>query len=147
MPTTYSAGVSDSDLHQALLGTWRLVSLQHDVDGTVTKPFGDNPQGYLVYTPDGHVFVNFAARERPELFGPSAGGPALLQTSEANTRLGYGGYCGTFEVRDGAVIHHIEFHIVPRHNGRVEARSVMLDGDQLILSTPFGAQLEWQRVH
>jgi hypothetical protein len=121
--------------------------IQHDADGTVTKPFGVNPQGYLVYTPDGHVFVNFAARERPELFGPSAGGPALLQTTEANTPLGYGGYCGTFEVRDGAVIHHVEFHIVPRHNGREEARSVALDGDRLILGTPRGQQLEWQRVH
>jgi hypothetical protein len=51
-------------LRQALLGTWRLVSLQHDVDGAPSKPMGVNPQGYLVYTADGHVFVNFAARER-----------------------------------------------------------------------------------
>ena len=138
--------MSDSDLRQALLGTWRLVSLQHDVGGTLSKPFGDNPQGYLVYTPDGHVFVNFAARERRELFGPSAAGPALLQTTEADTPLGYGGYCGTFEVRDGQAIHHVEFHVVPRHNGRVEARTVVLDGDPLILGTPFGAHLEWQRV-
>ena len=73
-------------------------------------------------------------------------GQQLLQTTEANTPLGYGGYCGTFEVRDGQAIHHVEFHVVPRHNGRVEARTVVLDGDRLTLGTPFGAHLEWQRV-
>jgi hypothetical protein len=136
--------VSDSDLRQALLGTWRLINLQSEVDGKVVKPFGDKPLGYLVYTADGHVFVNFADRDRAELFGL---GVVLLETTERNTPLGYGGYCGTFEVRDGMVIHHVEFHIVPRNDGRVEERSVMLDGDRLILRTPRGQQLEWQRVH
>jgi hypothetical protein len=35
---------SDSDLRQALLGTWRLVSIQPDVDGTLVNPYGDSPQ-------------------------------------------------------------------------------------------------------
>jgi hypothetical protein len=136
--------MSDSDLHQALLGTWRLVIGQT----TGGKPFGDNPQGYLVYTPDGHVFVQIASRDRPQLFGPSAnGGPVLLQTTEANTALGLTGYCGTFEIRDGHAIHHMEFGVLPRHNGHVESRSVVLDGDRLTLGTPRGASVEWQRVH
>jgi hypothetical protein len=54
--------VSDSDLRQALLGTRRLISHQFDVDGMLVKSLGDNPQGYLVYTPDDHVFVQFATR-------------------------------------------------------------------------------------
>lgn len=139
--------MSDSDLRQALLGTWRLVSNQIDVDGTIVKTFGDNPQGYLVYTADGHVFVQMANRERRELFETSAHGPLLLETTEANAELGLMSYCGTFEVRDGQVIHHVEFHVAPRHNGRVEARSVVLDGDRLIVSTPRVQQLVWQRVH
>jgi hypothetical protein len=34
--------VSDSDLRQALLGTWRLVSAEDDEDGKVFKPYGDS---------------------------------------------------------------------------------------------------------
>jgi hypothetical protein len=140
--------VSDSDLRQALLGTWRLISWQVAVDGTIVKPFGENPQGYLVYTADGHVLVNFAARDRAELFGSSGyRGPVLLQTAEANTPLGFAGYCGTFEVRDGQAIHHRDLSVRPSLDGHEETRSVMLDGDRLILATPRGDQFEWQRVH
>jgi hypothetical protein len=57
--------MSDSDLRQALLGSWRPISVQQDGVGTVVKPFGDNTQGYLVNTPD-HVSIQLAARERPD---------------------------------------------------------------------------------
>jgi hypothetical protein len=140
--------MSDQDLRQALLGTWRLISFQEDVDGTLVDVFGDNPQGYLVYMPDGHVFVQLAARERPELFAlTSAHGPALLETTAANTPIGFSGYCGTFEVRDGQVVHHIEFSLSPALDGRSETRSVVLEGDRLILTTPSGSPRQWQRVH
>jgi hypothetical protein len=62
--------------------------------------------------------------------------------------LGAAGYAGTFEVRDDQVIHHMEFHLLqPSWSGRVEARSVVLDGDRLTLGTPRGRQFEWERVH
>jgi hypothetical protein len=133
-----SDAMSDSDLREALIGTWRLIRNQ---------TLGDNPQGYLVYTPDGHVFVQMFARERPELFGVSARGPVLLETTEAGTGLGFLGYCGTFEVRDGQAIHHIERHLRPSLDGREETRSVVMDGERLILGTPSGVQIAWQRVN
>jgi hypothetical protein len=43
-----SDAMSDSDLRQALLGTWRLINFQLEVDGTLINPMGDNPQGYPV---------------------------------------------------------------------------------------------------
>jgi hypothetical protein len=82
--------MSDQNLRQALLGTWRLISCQdvdtHDADGTLLKPLGDNPHGYLVYMPDGHLFVQYAARERPELFGRSVCTPTA---QEAFARFWY----------------------------------------------------------
>src|ERR1051325_9874051 len=69
-----SAMVPGSDLRQALLGTWRLIKFQADADGTVVKPHGGDPQGCLVYTPDGHVLIMVAARQRPELFRMTAQG-------------------------------------------------------------------------
>jgi hypothetical protein len=140
--------MSDSDLRQALLGTWRLVSVEQDMDGTLVKPYGDNPQGYLIYTADGHVFVQFAARERCELFTRVPGkGMVLLETAESGTPFGFVGYCGTFEVRDGQPIHHREFHVNPTLNGGVEARSVvLLETDRLVLADLRHNRLEWQRV-
>jgi hypothetical protein len=79
-------------LREALLGTWRLISVQQSVDGKIVKRYGDNPKGYLVYTTDDHVLIQFADRERPHLFGLGKhGGPALLETTEAGTELGYVG--------------------------------------------------------
>jgi hypothetical protein len=138
--------VSDSDLRQALIGTWRLISIQVNLDGSLVKPYRDDPLGYLVYTPDGHVSVQFAARERPKLFRTSPHGNALIESTPANTILGYQAYCGTFEVRDGQVVHHREFALVPDLDGRDDVRSAVLDGDRLILGTPQGWTLEWQRI-
>jgi hypothetical protein len=150
MLTAHSAGVSDSDLRETLLGTWRLTNCRENVYGTLVKPYGDNPHGYLVYTPDGHVVVQFAVPERPDLFGPSADAPrvsVLRKTTEANTAIGFMGYCGTFEILDGEVVRHMEFGIQLGMSGRVEARTVVIDGDRLTLGTPRGRQFEWQRVH
>jgi hypothetical protein len=136
--------VSDSDLRQALLGTWRLVNLQETVDGTVAKPLGDNPQGYLVYTKDAHVFVQFATRAERKWSGPEV---LELPGSLVRNAIGWGGYCGAFEVHDSQLVHHMEFGFLQRQSGRVETRSAVLDGDRLILGTPAGALFEWQRVH
>jgi hypothetical protein len=62
--------MSDSDLRLALLGTWRLIGFQEPVDGRLVRPMGDNLQGYLVYTPDEHVFVQFATRDERGWPGP-----------------------------------------------------------------------------
>jgi hypothetical protein len=112
------------------------------VDGTPVRPFGDDPQGYLVYTTDDHVFVQLATRAQRHWPGPE-----VLEAPRPRTVLGFQAYCGTFEVRDSQVVHHMEFGVFPSMSGRVDARSVVLDGDRLILGTPRGGQLEWQRVN
>jgi hypothetical protein len=94
---------------------------------------GDDPVGYLIYTPDGHMSAQFAARERRELFRPFPGmGMVLVETTEANTPVGFNAYCGTFEVRDGEVRHHMEIGINPSVSGRVEPRSVVREGGRLV---------------
>jgi hypothetical protein len=118
--------VSDSDLRQALIGTWRLISLQETVDGAVVKPLGDNPQGYLVYTTDDHVFVQFATRFEVHWPGPEV---LELPGSPVRNAIGWGGYCGTFEVRDSQLVHHMEFGFLQRQSGRIETRSAALEGD------------------
>jgi hypothetical protein len=131
-----SAMMSDSELRQALLGTWRLVSLQTEGDGRCQAAERMLPR-YPVYTSDGHVVVQFTARDRAELFGSSPGkGLVLLETAKANTHFGFIGYSGTFEVRDGQAIHHVEIKVVPSASGNIEVRSVEPNGDRLTLVRP-----------
>jgi hypothetical protein len=139
---------SDSELRQRVLGIWRLVGFQQRVDGTVVMPFGDNPQGYLVYTPDDHVFVQFATRAQRNWRGPEVEGEEMT-VGQAIFALGFFEYCGTFEVGDSHVVHRVEFGFVPSMTGAGLTRSVMLDGDRLVLRAQSDAQpqLEWQRVH
>jgi hypothetical protein len=127
--------MSDSDLRQALIGTWRLVR----------HPLADNPQGYLVYTSDGHVFVQFVIRAERNWPGPEV--LELTRDRDRLAALGYSAYCGTFEIRDGQAIHRREFGVFPSMTGNVETRSVELNGDRLILRLPGGVNIEWQRIH
>ena len=57
-----------------LLGVWRLVNYTDEQSGSVdTLPFGPDPQGFLIYTPDGFVSAQlmktgrdlFAVLEKP----------------------------------------------------------------------------------
>ncbi len=137
--------MSDAELRQALLGTWRLISFVFDVHCTLVKPLGDNPLGYLVYTPDNHVFAQIATRAERSWPGPEV---LELPPPQPMAALGFLAYCGTFEVRDGQLIHHQEFGIWPSLSGRVAARSIkILDSDRLILSASGRDQFEWERVH
>jgi hypothetical protein len=128
---------SDSELRRALLGTWRLLNRE-------PPGLGDDPLGFLVYTPDDHVFVQFATRAERTWPGPEV---LEMPGVQAIAAVGFFAYCGTVEIADGQVVHHIEFGSFPSFSGRVEARTVVLDGDRLILVAPSGARLEWQRVH
>lgn len=123
--------MSNSDLRRSLLGIWRLVSVHIDVDGELVKPCGNDPQGYLVYMPDGHMFVQSATRG--ERSWPTAD-VFKLPPPQFLVAHGFLAYAGTFEVRDGQVIHHREFGSLSRMSGTVKARSVTLDGDRLVLS-------------
>jgi hypothetical protein len=116
------------------------------VDGRVVKPFGDVPQGYAVYTPDGHVLIQFATRAKRNWPGPEV---FQLPPAQRLAAQGFNAYCGTYDVRSGELIHYPEFGFSPenRRSGRTEVRSVELEGDRLKLKAPSGAQVEWRRVH
>jgi hypothetical protein len=66
---------------------------------------------------------------------------------DISAAIGFVAYCGTFEVREGQAVQHMEFGVLPSMSGVVEPRSVVLDGDRLIQHAPNNrGRLEWQRV-
>ena len=131
-----------------LIGAWRLVgwSLVY-ADGRAPEyPLGDDAQGIIMYTADGHVSATLMRRARP----------ARAPVTEAESAAAYAesfAYAGRYEVRDGAAYHSIEIATNPALIGITSTRHIALEGDRLILSGPdFAAasprtqRIEWRRA-
>ena len=136
-----------------LVGTWQLVSFElRDEKGSVTLPFGEHPAGFITYGPDGRMAVQFGRADRPRLRLDDwlAAEPQEI-LSAAGDFYAYG---GTYEYREGAVLHHIDVSLMPNWIGSTQRRLVALGADTVTLSTPPGtfagqqqvATLVWRRI-
>jgi Lipocalin-like domain len=119
-----------------ILGVWRLVTVedQHP-DGRVTYPYGEHPIGYLMYHTDGYMSATLMAADRPPLAKPAR--PYALSAEDAATIMRTMGsaYCGTFEVQDGRVVHHVHASLIPNMTGSDETRPFDLVGERLYVYT------------
>jgi len=60
-----------------LAGSWKLVSaVGTAADSTITKPWGDDPVGFLTYTEDGRMWGLISSSGRKRLSGDWASAPA-----------------------------------------------------------------------
>jgi hypothetical protein len=136
-----------------LIGTWRLVSFEmRDEQGRVTHPLGPDAVGFITYAPDGHMAVQFGRANRARLAaGDWAGAtPAEIATAARD----YFAYCGSYEFREGEVVHRVELSLMPNWIGAELVRLVTFDGERVAFSTPptlVGGQeqiatLVWERT-
>ena len=120
---------------QLLVGSWKLVSFEsRDVNGSISYPWGKDTVGYLMYNADGYMSVTIMSPNRPKFSsGDLKGGTTEEKVAAADT---YVSYCGTYEVKQDTVIHHIELSFFPNWIGVDQKRMLSIDGNQLSLSTP-----------
>jgi hypothetical protein len=133
-------------LARRLAGTWRLVAFEsHRPDRPVRHPFGPDPVGILVYTPDGVMAGQVMRPGRPAFVAATmpAGTDDELRTAAA----GYVAYAGRYDVDETrrVVRHHVIMSLFPNLIGTVQERTVVLDDDRLTLGAPDGARLHWRR--
>jgi hypothetical protein len=139
-----------------LVGAWRLVRWESvRDDGSITFPFGEAPEGILVYDPVGTMITTIASAGRGRLTSadPLVGGPDAERRRAAETFVAYSGRY-TFDGVD--VTHTVEVSLYPNWVGTRQVRHVRLsdDGATLELSTdPFELagrrsvqRLTWARV-
>ena len=88
-----------------VLGTWRLRTYVRErlSDGQRHNQFGEAPNGYIGYAPDGRMYAIFTRRDRVaprEVVPTDEEGMQLLGTMLA--------YAGTFSLGENVVVHHID---------------------------------------
>jgi hypothetical protein len=119
---------------KALLGYWQLLRFEViRADNQVFLPYGSSLSGVLVYSGNGRMVAAWGNQERPKAKDSRNPTPEEL----AMRLKGFDSYWGTFEfdaVRR-VVIHHVEGCITPEAIGTDRIRNVILDGDNLILTT------------
>jgi hypothetical protein len=112
------------------VGTWRLQSTVREVvaTGKRNNEFGEKPDGYVTYLPDGrmHGILTIDDRMRP-------GGPP--STSEEKTKIGTTiGYAGTYTVEGNMITQRVEFSSNQSWTGSKQVRLYKIDGDTMTIT-------------
>ncbi len=118
----------------------------------MSYPLGKDALGYIIYNPDGYMFVAIMSAGRPKF----AAADLLGGTTEERARAAgtYVSYCGRYEYLGERVIHQVELSLFPNWVGVEQERVVEVRGDRLEISTRammFGgkqrsAHLIWERA-
>jgi hypothetical protein len=122
-------------LAEKLVGTWRIVRfIDTDARGKVTYLFGENPRGYIVYDPTGHLSVQIMRMPARPSFAVGDDDKG----TDAEVRAAYDGYVayfGTYRVDEAnsVVTHVVEGSLKPSYTGTDQPRPFKLDGDVLVI--------------
>jgi hypothetical protein len=109
-----------ADASQALIvGTWKLQSFTREIiaSGKRDKPFGERPNGYLSYSPDGRMYGIMTNGDRAKPGGPQP-------TDQEKTEL-FGSmlaYAGTYQVDGDKVSHRVDISWNEAWTGTVQVR-------------------------
>ena len=140
----------------SVVGTWKLLVFErHSPDGEVSEPFGPSPHGSLTYTASHRMSVHLLQPGRPAV---EAG--TFREGTDEEVRAaveGYFGYYGTYSldveegegIVTGSVTHHVEGCALPNYVGTDRTRSLELEDDRLVLTTPRETgdeTIAWYRV-
>jgi hypothetical protein len=136
-PVNVWARKKENALEKQMQGNWTLVSLVNEQDGKKTEPFGPNPRGSLVFTPDGHFSVIVLNASLPKF----ASSNRMKGTPEENQVIIQGSiaYFGSYKVADvkeNMVIMHIEKGTYPNWDGVDHKRTFTFNGDEMKVFDP-----------
>jgi Lipocalin-like domain len=148
-----SNGIAQSK--DALVGTWKLVSATDTTDkGEVKDAYGQNPTGFITYTPDGRMMAIITNGGRKPLSTPDWVAAPLEERAEAFATLV--AYTGRYTFAGDRVIHHVEAAWMQNGVNTDQVRFIVkLEANRLTLRTPpflkGGAQianeeLVWERL-
>lgn len=128
-------------LRTQLIGSWSMVVVAvHCKDGTRVDVFGPNPNGVLMFHPDGHFALMNTRPGRAKY----ASGNRVRGTPEefSETALGSIAYFGSYSVDEekGVFVLRIKGSTFPDYEGTEQVRPFTIVGDQLRSINPNPSQ-------
>jgi len=134
---------------RSLVGTWKLVSASSSADKAV---FGQNPTGFLTYTPDGHMSALVANDGRKPFSDDDVFSVPVEERARAFST--FTAYAGRYTFTGHQVIHHVQVASIQNWVNTDLTRDVTFEGNRIILRTPpmkSGGVLQtfelvWERV-
>ncbi|MEH6582728.1 MAG: lipocalin-like domain-containing protein [Halioglobus sp.] len=139
---------------QDLVGSWQLESwtIGYSDRDEFSYPFGENPQGLLMYSDDGWMSAALNRADRGR-FPDDTSPRAMPEAARAEAYGSYFHYSGRFRIVGGDVIHYVTQSLNPNFPGTEQLRHAELDGHTLVLSGKDQAgdvtrfhSLVWHRV-
>lgn len=120
---------------QDLVGAWRLESwtVGYSNRDDFSYPYGEDPQGLLVYSDDGWMSACIARNDRA-LFPDNVNYRKMPDADKAEAFSSYFHYAGRYRVQEGDVIHYVTHSLNPNFPGSEQLRHAELDGLTLVLS-------------
>jgi hypothetical protein len=114
-----------------IIGTWRLQSFVREVTtGQRYNEFGEHPDGYISYLPDGRMHAMLVMNNRPKPAGP-------VPTDNEKIEL-FGtmiAYAGTYTIEGNRVTHNVEASWNQTWTGTRQVRFFQLEGTKLTITT------------
>jgi len=132
------------------VGAWQLIDWTVTMPGQPERrPYGDNPNGRIIYSSDGAMSATFMAQDRRALDTLRPALPAKIAEAVKGVKAGelpklaqglffsaitFTGYCGTYSVTADKVIHHVETALIHDWVGTDLVRGFEFVDDRLILT-------------
>jgi hypothetical protein len=122
----------DSQVH----GLWKLVSYEVEIQATGQKEMvmGQNPTGYVMFTPEGRVFFIFTGDGRK---------PAKTVQERADLLSTLVAYTGTYRIEGDKWVTKVEVAWNPEWVGTEQTRFFKVEGSRLTILTPWRIMPNW----
>lgn len=123
-------GSAFSAENAAIVGTWRVVDVTQVVVETneVTRPMGEKPNGFIQYSPSGHMSAVLSRSDLPK--------PTSLPYPDADRvaiHKGLIAYAGPYTVEGNKVTHHVKAGWLTHWIGGDQVRYFDLKGNTLTI--------------
>jgi hypothetical protein len=107
----------DPKISDQVVGAWKLLSYERvdAASGETTRPWGENPLGYLMYLPGGHMSATLTSEGRKPV-------PPTDEKQVAQLYFNMSAYAGTYTVQGSTLVHHVKVAWVPSWVGSDQPR-------------------------
>jgi hypothetical protein len=130
---TSTTAARAQDLAAQIVGVWKIVSnySKETATGKILKPYGEKPNGYIVYTKGGRVIFTLVAGEgRPK---PGTSGATDAERATLFRSLAAGS--GTYKVEGNAVIVAYDSSWHELWTGTTQKRNIAISGNKMTLTS------------